>query len=299
MSDNQDTLPTIRESDLKGDCFRLNSVLNLLYQQIQGTFTLSSAAVVSSSGGGSAQSLVGTHADRLGLPAVNYGVGAFFRETDRTVTYQVQYIGIAKAWVYYEGVCNCLQSALAGLGLGATDIGFRAWVTDFAHLMVWGGAAWSFGDGDQPLKVVGYAVGGPNSLPAPGTGWKILDGTGDDGVALGVAHPIKYLKSNGATGSITSYAQLNIGVVIRAGSAFTASTLAAVAPGLTGAPAGAITTISATSTTAIRVSAAGSSLVADQTHTHPAPVFTGSAGTLAVTATGWPPTHDLVFYVRK
>ncbi|GEM_PF-3011399 len=141
----------------------------------------------------------GTHVQRKAAPVSAFGEGALWYETDRTVWYQLQAGGAsAGSWRWIDGECICTQANLP-TDLGANDKGFLANVTDYNHVLAWSGTAWTAGPGwDEPCYIRGFMV------DPTGTGWKLCDGNGDDGSAIGVAHPVKYLKPDGTLGSLTS-----------------------------------------------------------------------------------------------
>ena len=137
----------------------------------------------------------GTHGQRLSVPGAGLTDGALWFETDRTVWYQFQ----AGVWRWIDGTYFCLQAALPA-DLGLSDPGFLASVTDYNHILFWNGSAWTAGPGwDNPCYIRGFMVD-----PSPFTAWKLCDGKGDDGSAIGVLHPVKYLKPDGTLGAIVS-----------------------------------------------------------------------------------------------
>ncbi len=142
----------------------------------------------------------GTHRQRLAVPLATLVEGVTWYETDRTVWYQFQAGGSsAGTWKYIGGSYSCTQSVLP-TDLGVADAGFLAAVTDYNHVLAWSGSGWSAGPNwDAPGYIRGFMVD-----PSPTTGWKLCDGLGDDGSAIGVSHPVTYLKSDGTLGSITS-----------------------------------------------------------------------------------------------
>ncbi len=82
-------------------------------------------------------------------------------------------------------------------------VGYVAWVTDYDHLLYYGTAGWTWGPGDT--RNAGEIAFFDSN---PGTGWKAVDGTGDDGQPIGASHPIVILKSDGTTRNITTLAAL-------------------------------------------------------------------------------------------
>ena len=64
--------------------------------------------------------------------------------------------------------------------LGAGDTGYVMFVTDYAHLVYWDGAAWQWMDGDRPGRFDDFAA-------APGTGWALCDGSATTFLVVGGA----------------------------------------------------------------------------------------------------------------
>lgn len=191
-------------SDTKGA--DLVTVLNDRIRRINMALSAASGSVTNTiikTGGGVAPAgevSYGTHAQRLAAPTSAFADAAMWYETDRTVWYQFQ-AGIVSAgsWVWIAGTFSCVQANLP-TDLSTNDVGFLVSVTDYNHVLAWSGSAWTAGFGwDTPGYIRGFQVD-----PSPTTGWKLCDGNGDDGSAIGVAHPVTYLKSDGTLGSITS-----------------------------------------------------------------------------------------------
>lgn len=128
-----------------------------------------------------------THAARLAsYPANSYPVGTLFWETDRTVYYlNIGALG-SQNWVYTTGEFSCAQAALPG-DLGTHDGGFLANVFDYGHLLIWSGAAWTWGPGDAGSGMLQLFEVDPT-----GAGWHLYDGS-----------TVNYLKADGTLGSIT------------------------------------------------------------------------------------------------
>ena len=191
---------SIRESDLKGDCFRLNQRFDLDETRLTILETAAPAAV------GAGASIAGTRANRLNNFAPNAYLGVLYCETDTGLIYQSQYVLATPKWLYVSGVYRIAQSAIATFKAtldkvpNSVDDGLLVYVTDYDHALRWGtaGVAFAWGPNESNCYFQGFMV-------APtGVGWKLADGKGDDGSAIGVAHPVKYLKGDGTTGSITS-----------------------------------------------------------------------------------------------
>lgn len=114
------------------------------------------------------QSVKETHAKRLTTPASSYPDGSRFFETDRGI----EYIARGKDWNYSSGIFSCLQAALP-TDLTTTDAGFLVNVSDFAHLLEWTGAGWTWGPGENGSDHILVFLTGPT----PATGWQLCDGS--------------------------------------------------------------------------------------------------------------------------
>ncbi len=144
------------------------------------------------------QVFAGTHAERLAsYPAAKYSDGTLFYETDRFVLY----VDVSGVWNYAAGTSRSMQNALPA-DLGAADIGFLTWVTDYQHLLWWAGQGWGWGPGESGSGMVeSFAV-------APGSGWTICDGSEAtilqaDGTTLAINTP--RIGNAGAFGSLVAY----------------------------------------------------------------------------------------------
>ncbi len=136
--------------------------------------------------GGSGLVLEDTHANRLAnYPANSYPVGTLFWETDRTVYYLNTGTVGAQVWTYTAGEFSCTQATLPA-DLGTTDGGFLANVFDYGHLLIWSGAAWTWGPGDAGSGMLQLFEVDP-----AGAGWHLYDGS-----------TVSYLKADGTLGSI-------------------------------------------------------------------------------------------------
>lgn len=80
--------------------------------------------------------LVGTHAERLALPAPSYPQFGFW-ETDRTVFY----VSNGTVWRYVAGVMRAAVASEPG-DLVAGDVGFAFYATDLGRGVYWDGAAY-------------------------------------------------------------------------------------------------------------------------------------------------------------
>lgn len=109
-----------------------------------------------------------THTARAQFQAANYPDGSIFYESDRSVFY----VAIAGVWVYESGVCRVAQADLpTDLGT-AGDVGFLAYVTDYAHLLRWNGTGWEWAPGELGSDYVSAFVTGPDDT----TGWLACNG---------------------------------------------------------------------------------------------------------------------------
>ncbi len=250
--------------------------------------------------------LYGTYADRP--TSVSVESGTLYVVTDRDgITYQAR----GANWVYVSGTYQRTQAQLAALAatLTANDNGLLIHVTDYDHILRWTNPGWGWGSGDarNAGQVAFFDAD-------PGTGWKLLDGNGDDGQPIGVAHPIKILKSDGTTRDNTTAANATANVHVRGAAAYNGAVAPAVAPGITGDTAAEASHThegwplgtSGPWTTANMT--AGGVAVAASNHTH---TITGStaagtshnhgAGTLVNSLAGGDPvaTTDALPYIRK
>lgn len=109
-----------------------------------------------------------THSNRSLIPAANYANGTLFFETDR----QIVYIAVSGVWFYFTGTVQTVQASLPA-DLGPDDINLLAEVTDYAHLLIWTGTAWTWGPGELGSDFILLFLTGPN----PAIGWKLCDGS--------------------------------------------------------------------------------------------------------------------------
>lgn len=139
------------------------------------------------SGAASGFVLQDTHAARLSsYPATNYAIGTLFFETDRTVIYINQGTPGSSNWVFCEGVCYTVQSAIPN-DLGTNDIGFLNSVTDYGHMLEWTGTAWQWGPGEPGSGMLQLFDVDPT-----GPGWHLYDGS-----------LVSFLKKDGTLGTVT------------------------------------------------------------------------------------------------
>lgn len=230
-----------------------------------------------------------TRANRANYSAPQYQ-NVLYRETDSALVY-VSYGG---SWTYQGGTYARTQAQLAALAavLTVADNGLRVNVTDYAHMLMWTNPAWGWAPEDpQNAGSLGlFDV-------APGAGWKLIDGTGDDGSPIGGAHPIKILKADGTLRNNTTAAAMNAGVYARGAAAYNGAVTAATnptgpantgstAPGNTGAPS------------ATTLVTAGAVAVASSAHVHVEAAHTHTIG--AITLAGDPVAFvDFLPYLRK
>lgn len=251
--------------------------------------------------------LFGTHAQRVAQKTGGLADGVLYVETDRQeLVYQTQ----GGVWKYVSGTYQRTQAQLAALAatLTANDNGLRVNVTDYAHVLLWTNPAWGWApeDPQNAGQICFFDV-------APGTGWKLIDGNGDDGSAIGAGHPIKILKSDGTTRNNTTAAAMNAGVYLRGAAAYNGAVVAATVPTISGSTASAVTGASILGTTggpsatvSFPQGSIGSVTVASSTHTHSQgsltdPGHTHAAGTLATSLAGGDPVAhtDALPYIRK
>ncbi len=195
------------------------------------------------------------------------------------------------------------QSQLAGLpGLVK---GSLVEVTDYQHVLRWTGSAYEWGPGESGSGMIQFFDAAPT-----GVGWKLIDGLGDDGSAIGALHPIKILNADGTTRDNITAAAMNVAAaVFIAGSnayngAVTAKTVPTVAaPVFTGASVTPTGSLGASSSN-ITVLASSTTSAAAGNHSHN---FTGNpltpSGTNSAPAATLPgPPVDYVQalpYLRK
>lgn len=122
------------------------------------------------------------------------------------------------------GVNRKTYTELNALGLGASDAGYLAFEPDYGHLLRWTGSVWEFAPGDCGNKFFRDFVGVPQEV-----GWQLCDGTATD-----------YLTVGSVTLSVTALTPPAMSGYYRKGAAsYTGSTVAAVAPGVSGSTASA------------------------------------------------------------
>lgn len=228
----------------------------------------------------------GTHGARTTLAPSSLPDGALFVETDRNgLVYQVQ----AGVWMYVSGTYQRTQAQLAALiaTLTTADIGMRIYVTDYVHVL-WCSAAttvgWAPEDDHRAGEISHFDVD-------PGTGWKLLNGNGDDGNAIGGAHPIAILKSDGTTRANTTAAAQNAGVYLRGAAAYNGAVTAPTVPTIS------TPTITVNNATLSQSGFTAGAVSADVTATHN---HTATSTTPTATLPGDPVSFsDALPYIRK
>jgi len=184
-----------------------------------------------------------THAHRLAnYPAANY-TGLFFYETDRTVIYG----SINGNWAYLTGTGFFTQAALP-TDLGVNDAGFLAAVSDYGHILQWGGGGWGWGPGEGKNRKIELFTSNP------GVGWHICDGSA-----------VSYLISNGGTGTETVPNLVGNPSYMKATGAYGGGTI-----NLAGIPQVPSENTGGPSATTVVQSGSGAT-VASSTHTHVVP----------------------------
>lgn len=118
------------------------------------------------------QFLSGTHAQRVSgsILASAYPSGSIYYETDR----KLWYVAINATWTYLAGIYAVTQSNIPQTGdIGTGDTGLLVYVSDYAHLLQWNGAAFSWAPGEQGSGFISAFV----SAPSPADGWALCDGS--------------------------------------------------------------------------------------------------------------------------
>ncbi len=141
-----------------------------------------------------------------------------------------------------EIILSSTQANLATLAASLTtaDTGTLVNVTDYGHLLMWTGSAWSWAPGEQGSGMLVLF-----EIDPTGVGWHLYDGA-----------TVNYLKADGTTGSVTLPNLAGTAAYPKAGSPNSGPN-AAVAPTLSGNTASA--------TTGITVSAAGAATASSGT----------------------------------
>ena len=116
--------------------------------------------------------IIDTHANRANYPATGYPNGTMYFETDRTVFY----IAMNGVWKFFTGRYSDLIASIP-IDLGADDVGFNFWSTNYKHAFQWkpnglGGYTWDFAAGDPGSS---WIIAG-TIAPYGGT-WQLCDGS--------------------------------------------------------------------------------------------------------------------------
>ena len=265
-----------------------------------GTPTLNVASTLGFAAGDTALIARNTpRQERRVIAAIAGGV-SFTLETNLAFAHtlaQADRVGLSPQWVYLHGM---YEAPLADIpaDLGELDGGFLFRATDYDRIWRWTGTAWERAPGELPTLFVGLFCS------APGTGWKLLDGTGN---------PFTYTLADGTTGTITiEDAQ---GFYPKMAAAFTGVQVAAIAAGLTGDTGSAATGLTVDSGVAAigtpsatqGVQSGGGVTVAAYNHTHTDSGHTHAVtdaghthggGSLAVDASGEPAHMEFLPYVK-
>jgi hypothetical protein len=253
------------------------------------------AVVTGEADSGEPASLYGTHAERVATPASSVPDGSTWIETDRN---ELKYQARGANWVYVAGTYERTQAQLAALAatLTANDDGLLVHVTDHDHILKWTNPAWGWGPGDSRNagQVAFFDVD-------PGTGWKLLDGTGDDGQPIGAAHPIAILQADGTTRDNTTAANATANVHVRGAAAYNGAVTPAAAPAVAGFTASGAANLSTASAQVIMATPAGATGIAITGHTHTDFGHTHGATGLSTSLAGGDPvaTTDALPYIRK
>jgi hypothetical protein len=204
----------------------------------------------------------GLRAARIAANMAGLVDGTLWTETDTGLVYQWRTASKPLAWSYAAGVYARTQAQLAALAatLKASDSGLLVNVTDYAHVLQWTGAAWSWGPGEQGSGMLEAFAVAPT-----GSGWHVCDGSAG----------VKYLKSDGTTGTVTLPNTAGSAAYLLLGPAYSATITAAVVPTIS-TPA--ITVANATLTTAANFAATGAATAVTQAvHGHTATSSTPTA----------------------
>jgi len=156
----------------------------------------------------SAGTIQDTRANRTNYPPANYD-NFLYRETDAGSS--LWYISDGVAWTYAFGRYKRTQAQIAAFtaGLGVNDTGLLLEITNYDHVLEWGGAALSWGYGN-PAPSGMYCL----FETAPTTqGWQICDGStvdrlNADGTVTSVTVPDlstpAYLKGGTAAAAVAA-----------------------------------------------------------------------------------------------
>lgn len=204
--------------------------------------------------------------------------------------------GPTPEWAYVAGECSFVQASLPA-DLGTLDHGLLVQVSDYAHQLRWSGSTLAFGwaPGDAGSGMMGWFD------VAPGAGWKLIDGLGDDGSAIGASHPIKILKSDGTLRNNTTAKDQTGGSYVRSKGTYSGTVAAAVTPTLSGTTASGTANLGVSTANHVGRDDIASFTAAASNHTHVDSGHTHAVGTLANDLTGGDPIahSDWLPYIRK
>lgn len=183
--------------------------------------------------------------------------------------------------------------------LGPGDVGYVMFVTDFAHLVYWDGAAWQWLDGDRPYRFDDFGAD-------PGVGWGLCDGTTYDVLVVGGVSL--------TTASLTTPDLAGSPTYKKSAAAYTGTITAASAPGASGSISGQTGTRSVnisgntgSESATTTVQAGVGATVPASPHFHPPGSLLGDAhdhdgntlvSSVTVDATGEPRRIGMLPYVR-
>lgn len=298
-SSYQWALPDLQDPGL----FRVNQTLTSINSRLSTNAaalaalktTAAPPVATATSSGGSATSIVTTHASRNNFAAGNYGIGSFLTETDRMVVYQVRFIANVKQWVYLCGEFACVQTSIPA-DLGINDSGFIADVTDYNHRLRWSGTAWGWAPGDNGSLYFSDFAAAPAAA-----GWHACDGSAG----------VKYLKSDGTTGTVTLPNTVANASYRKSGATYAAAITAAVAPtvtptGTVAAPAFsgnaellATVNVTVSGAQAVIATVGGSAVSVTPSGTNSAPAFTGGADTTSLAGGDPIANYQAITYFRQ
>ena len=119
--------------------------------------------------------IVDTHANRLAIYNLNsYPVGTLFYETDRTVIYVIINSSGTLVWLFVAGsgpMRGTLSPDTKPTDIGANDVNFRFYSTDYGNEYRWDGSVWLLTSFPGPGFVGSFRI-------APTIGlWQLCDGT--------------------------------------------------------------------------------------------------------------------------
>ncbi len=111
--------------------------------------------------------IIDTYANRPVVTAADNGL--IFYATDQTV----EYIVVAGAWKYSNGIMSGTLAPNTMPILAAGDAGFIFKATDYKQIYLWNGAFWEYGPGGGRYTVVGLGASAPDAYGD----WQLCDGS--------------------------------------------------------------------------------------------------------------------------